>query len=104
MMYPTDAIPPTHCLRPLEEGQQGTRRGCLVAKIEMVGIGAVEIDRHLYQGKTEDVAIKAKGLARVPADERDMMESSGDELGHTGSCAINSPDRRRRGDRARRET
>jgi hypothetical protein len=66
---------PRRRARPLEEGDD--RAGCadLVAEVEVVAAGVVEVDRLLDEAQPEHARVEVDRALRVRADERDVVDA-----------------------------
>jgi hypothetical protein len=60
---------------PREEGQDGARLAVLVAIIEMIGGGIVEIDGLLHQAKAKRPRVELHISRRFPGDRCDVMDA-----------------------------
>ena len=59
----------------LEPGQDGSRRALLVAEVEVVRLGRVEVDRLLHQPQPEDVRVELDVPLRVAGDHGDVVHA-----------------------------
>ena len=82
----------------LEPGEDRAGRALLVAEVEVVGLGLVEVDGLLDQPQPEHVGVELDVLLRVARDHRDVVEPFelhdallGVDRGHASrsSCACN---------------
>jgi hypothetical protein len=71
-------------VRPREKGENAARTSCLVAEVEVVGSGIVEVDRSLYQSKAESSRIEIKIALGIAGDAGDVMDTGSAET-HCGS-------------------
>jgi hypothetical protein len=64
-------------LRPgeLEEGQDRARRAALVAEVEVIDVGLVEVDRLLDQAQAQDAGVEVDVAWGVGRDRGDVMQT-----------------------------
>ena len=62
-------------VRPGEEGQDGAGRSGVVAEIEVVGAGVVEVDGALDEAKAEDLGVEVEVALRVRGDGGDVVKT-----------------------------
>jgi hypothetical protein len=66
---------------PWEEGHDGAGGAGVVAEVEVVGAGIVEVDGALDQAEAEDLGVEVEVALRVRRDGGDMVEAE-DGLWH----------------------
>src|SRR5262249_37494068 len=63
------------------EGQDGAGSANLIAKVEVVGLGVVEVDGAFDQAETEDAGVEVQVVLRVAGDGGDVVNAQ-DGGGH----------------------
>src|SRR5690606_386258 len=79
VVRPADARATACGGRPLEERDSRAGAANLVAKIQMIGVGQVEVHRELDQPQAEHARVKIDGALRLSADQRNVVQT----LNHT---------------------
>ena len=59
----------------LEPGQDRARRAALIAEVQVVGLGCVEVDRLLDQPQAEHAGIEVDVALRITGDHRDVVKA-----------------------------
>jgi len=62
-------------VRPGEEGHDGAGGAGVVAEVEVVGAGVVEVDGALDQAETEDLGVEVQVALWVGGDGGDVVEA-----------------------------
>jgi len=60
---------------PGEEGEDGSGAARLVAEVEVVGAGVVEIHRSLHEPEADGAGVEIEIALRPPRDGCDMMDA-----------------------------
>src|SRR5713226_4215410 len=68
-------------VRPAEEGHRAARCADVVAEINVIGVGHVEVDGLLYEAKTQDADVEVDVLLHVTRDAGHVVDS-GNVGGH----------------------
>src|ERR1700687_383840 len=77
---PAARAPPGQ-VRPPEEGHRASWRAEVIAEIDVVGVGHVEVDGLLYEAETQHADVKVDVLLHVTRDARHVVDS-GNVGGH----------------------
>ncbi len=75
MVRTADAWMTLGCARPLEEGDDRTRLSHLIAKIEVIAAGIIEVDRLLDKPQAEHLGIEIYRSLCIRTDDGDMVYS-----------------------------
>ncbi len=69
---------------PWEEGEDGAGGAEVVAEVEVVGAGVVEVDGALDEAEAEALGVEVEVRLRVGGDGGDMVETDDGMRGHVG--------------------
>jgi hypothetical protein len=72
---------------PWEEGEDGSGGACVVAKVEVIGAGIVEVDGALDESQAENLGVEVEIALCVGGDGGDVMEAN-DGCGHGVSSLL----------------
>ena len=61
--------------RPGERGQDGARCPSMIAEVEVIGLGHVEVDGHLERPQSKHSGVEIEISLRVADDRRDVMDT-----------------------------
>ncbi len=70
-----DAEPARRHMVPREEGEDGAGRAGLIAIIEVIGAGIVEIDGLLHQPQAEGLGVELDIAARIAGNRGDVVDA-----------------------------
>jgi hypothetical protein len=84
-------LPPVHATRPGKECENGAWPADLIAIVQVVAPGIIEIHRELYQPKPEHSGVKIEVALRVSGDGGHVMDSHSIPSVYRGRSACPGP-------------